>query len=122
LARQLVAGVSAQMSSGLVKRDYIDVRDCGAALCALSRSDASGDFDIANGQGLRLRELAAILATAAGRPELLSVNPALDRPEEPAQIVGDPSALRLATRFEPAYSIEQSITDILDYWRNRRCP
>lgn len=120
LARQIMAGLPAQMSSGMVERDFIDVRDCARALCALSECDASGSFDIATGQAWRLRDLAETTARLAGHPDLLSTNSALDRTDEPPRLVGDLSALRIATGFSPKYSTEQSINDILDYWRERR--
>jgi nucleoside-diphosphate-sugar epimerase len=119
LARNLVAGAPARMSSGMVERDFIDVRDCAQALCALSQCRASGAFDIATGRGWRLRDLAEVLGRASGRPDLLSIDASLDRPDEPARLIGDPSALGRSTRFTPAYSTEQSVTDILDYWRGR---
>jgi nucleoside-diphosphate-sugar epimerase len=120
LARQLVAGATAETSQGLVERDFIDVRDCARAIAALAGAEASGDFDVASGRGWRLRDLAKAIAAAAGRPDLLRVNPALDRPGEPPTLVGDPTALKLATGFAPIYSIDQSIADLLRHWESRR--
>ena len=119
LARRLVAGEPAQTSRGLVERDFIDVRDCAGAIAALAGAEASGAFDIATGRGWRLRDLAEAIAAKAGRPDLLHVDPALDRAGEPLSLVGDPEPLRLATGFSPTYSIDQSITDLLQHWKDR---
>jgi nucleoside-diphosphate-sugar epimerase len=119
LARQLVAGETAEISQGLVERDFIDVRDCARAIAGLAGVEASGTFDVASGRGWRLRDLAAAIAAKAGRPDLLRVNPALDRAGEPARLVGDPGPLRLAAGVTPIYSIDQSIADLLGHWENR---
>ncbi len=119
LARQLIAGETAEISPGLVERDFIDVRDCARALAALAACQASGTYDVASGRGWRLRDLAEAIAAHAGRPDLLRVNPALDRPGEPPRLVGDPEPLRRAAGVGPIYSIDQSIDDLLGHWRNR---
>jgi nucleoside-diphosphate-sugar epimerase len=113
LARRLAAGEAAEISQGLVERDFIDVRDAARAIAALAGSEASGAFDIASGHGWRLRDLAEAIAKAAGRPDLLRINPALDRAAEPPRLVGDPKPLMLATGYSPLYSIDQSIADLL---------
>ena len=120
LARQLVAGQPAEISQGLVERDFIDVRDCARALAALAGVEAAGNFDIATGRGWRLRDLADAMAQAAGRPELLRVKAALDRPGEPPRLVGDPARLVEATGITPIYPIDRSIADLLKHWTDRR--
>ena len=120
LARRLVAGQPAEISQGLVERDFIDVRDCARALAALAGVEAAGNFDIATGRGWRLRDLADAMARAAGRPELLHVNKALDRPGEPPRLVGDPAPLAQATGLAPIYPIDRSIADLLRHWTDRR--
>ncbi len=120
LARRLVAGEIAEISRGLIERDFIDVRDCARAIVALAGAQVSGAFDIGAGRAWRVRDLAEAIAIAAGRPELLRVNPALDRAGEPARLVGDPEPLRLATGVSPLYSVEQSITDLLRHSEDER--
>jgi len=116
LAQRLTDGETAEISQGLVERDFIDVRDAARAIAALAGAAVSGAFDIASGHGWRLRDLAEAIARAAGRPDLLRINPALDRAGEAPRLVGDPGPLRLATGYAPLYSIDQSIADLL-----RRC-
>jgi len=119
LARRLIAGETAEISQGLVERDFIDVRDCARAIAALAGAEASGTFDVASGRGWRLRDLAEAIAAKAGRPDLLRINPTLDRAGEPPRLVGDPEPLRLAAGVAPIYSIDQSIADLLRHWENR---
>ena len=113
LARRLAAGEAAEISQGLVERDFIDVRDAARAIAALAVAEVSGAFDIASGHAWRLRDLAEAIAKAAGRPDLLRINPALDRAGEAPRLVGDPGPLTLATGYSPLYSIDQSIADLL---------
>jgi nucleoside-diphosphate-sugar epimerase len=120
LARRLAAGKPAEMSQGLVERDFIDVRDCARALAGLASVTAGGTFDIATGRGRRLRDLADAIALASGHPQLLHVNPALDRPSEPARLVGDPGRLAEATGVSPIYSIDRSIADLIQRFREAR--
>jgi GDP-4-dehydro-6-deoxy-D-mannose reductase len=39
------------------------------------------------------------------------------RPSDTPIVAGDATKLRTATGWEPLYSIEQSLRDTLDYWR-----
>ncbi|HLK25767.1 MAG TPA: NAD(P)-dependent oxidoreductase [Caulobacteraceae bacterium] len=120
LARRLTAGEPARVSRGLAVRDFIDVRDCAAALAALAGAEAGGDFDIASGHGIRIRDLVETIALAAGRPDLVAVDPALDRADELPVLVGDPAELARASGFRPRYSLEASIADIVEHFRARR--
>ncbi len=117
LARKLTAGEPAEVSSGRVERDFMDVRDCADAIAALALTEACGPFDIATGLSTRIHDLAEAIARRAGRPDLLRTNPALDRPGEAARIVGDPSAIAAATGFSPRIGLDAAIDDVLDHWR-----
>lgn len=119
LARSLARGEPMAVSTGQVERDFIDVRDCGEAIARLAGSDAAGAFDIATGRALLQGDLAARFAERAGRPDLLRVDPGLDRPGDPPRLVGDPGPLIRATGFSPRYSLEESIDDVLDFWRDQ---
>jgi nucleoside-diphosphate-sugar epimerase len=124
LARKLVAGEPAPLSTGLAEYDFIDVRDCAEALAGLAACGETGVFDVATGRALRMRDLAERIARRAGRPDLIRIDPALDRPGAPMRLVGDPSALAAVTGFSPRYDIDASIDDILVHWRARSaaCP
>lgn len=116
LARKLTTGQTATISSRQVERDFIDVRDCGEAIAALAASNANGDFDIATGRPLTPRDLAMRMAARAGRPDLLVVDPALDRPGDPQRLVGNPTPLVQATGVSPRFTLEESIDHVLCKW------
>lgn len=117
LSRALVAGDPAPMSSGVVWRDFMDARDAGAGLSALSLSSVEGDVNVATGEAVQIVTLAKLLAELAGRPDLLRVGALPDRDNEPRRIVARIERLRDEVGFRPARSLRQGLSDALDWWR-----
>jgi nucleoside-diphosphate-sugar epimerase len=110
LAASLAAGRPALASAGRQRRDYLDVRDAGAAVAALATSGATGLFDVASGDAPAVADIARALATAADRTGLLRLG-ALPAPDEAALIVGDPAALRAATGWHPQITLADGLRD-----------
>jgi nucleoside-diphosphate-sugar epimerase len=110
LAASLAAGQEALASAGRQRRDYLDVRDAGAALALLAASRATGLFEVASGAAPTVADIARTLAEAADRPGLLRLGarPSVD---EAPLIVGDPTALRAATGWEPEISLADGLRD-----------
>ncbi|MFN4230106.1 NAD-dependent epimerase/dehydratase family protein [Parvibaculum sp.] len=117
VARAIVRGETAAISRGLSVRDFMDVRDAGAALSALSLSDLQGAINIASGKGERISELARKIGEVAGRADRVRVGALPDRPGEPPRIVADTRRMREELGFVPAISLEQGLRDVLDFWR-----
>ena len=57
-------------------------------------------------------------ASLARAPIEVHVDPARVRPVDQPLLVADASKLRAATGWEPRFSIEQTLADMLDYWRD----
>ncbi len=110
LAASLAAGTEALASAGRQRRDYLDVRDAGAGIAALAGSSATGLFDVASGDAPAVADIARALATAADRTGLLRLG-ALPSPDETPLIVGDPSALRAATGWQPRIALADGLRD-----------
>ncbi len=119
VARALVRGEPARCTRGGAARDFLDVRDAGAALAKLVASDYCGDVNIASGAPTRLGELAERLAEAAGRRDLLELGALPDRPDEPPFVVADTRILREEVGFEPTYDLDAGLGAALAYWRKR---
>ncbi len=100
-------------------RDFLDVRDGARALLELSRQELLGTYNLCSGRGTTIAELAGELAAAARVPVAVSHDPGLERPADPPALVGDPARLRAATGFEPRRSLAESLSDLLDSWRER---
>jgi len=117
LARALVQGELAKMSSGKAVRDFLDARDVGAAIAAVATSGLTGAVNIGSGQPTTLLQVGQTLARVAGRPDLLRTGALPDRPNEPSHLVMDVTRLTRETNFRPGITLEQGLSDALDYWR-----
>lgn len=126
LAREVAAaeragGGSVQLALGNpgARRDYTDVRDAAAALLAVSRRRLEGTFNLCSGRAASVAELAAGLAVATPLAVETRVDPALARPADPPLLVGDPSRLREATGFVAETPLDESLADLLEWWRGQ---
>lgn len=118
VAKRLAAGEPAPISGGLAVRDFLDVRDAGAALAALALSDVEGAVNIASGQGVSVRALAECLAVIAGKPELVQVGVLPDR-DEPPRIVASIGRLRDEVGFSPSRDLERGLAECYAWWREQ---
>ena len=101
-----------------IVRDFTDVRDVVRAYRLLATSGAPGEiYNLGSGRGTRLADALETLRSLAGVPVDVFVDPARVRPVDQLLLVADASKLRLATGWEPKFSIEQTLADMLDDWR-----
>lgn len=117
ISRALVAGEPAPMSSGSVWRDFMDSRDAGAGIAALTLSGVEGDVNVASGNAVQIITLAKMLAELAGRPALLRVGALGDRDNEPVRIVARVERLHEEVGFQPIRSLREGLADALAWWR-----
>ena len=102
-----------------VVRDFLDVRDVADAYLALVESAAEGAVNVCSGTGVRLRNVAETLRSLSGAAVAVEQDPALEREVDPPYVVGDPGRLRELTGWQPQFTLEQSLRDVLDEWRRR---
>lgn len=128
LARQL-----AEMEQGLrplrlvvgnleLARDFIDVRDVVRAywLLLTAATFQPGEvFYVASGTARRIGDMVEVFRRHAQCPFEVTVDPALFRPGEPLAIRGDNGKLRQATGWQPQWTFEQSVLDVLNDARHR---
>ena len=99
-------------------RDIIDVRDTVRAYTLLMRSGTPGGiYNVASGVGTPVRAIVEALIARARVPIRLEQDPARLRPHDISTLVGDPRRLRDATRWQPEIPLEQTLQDLLNYWR-----
>ena len=100
-----------------VIRDLLDVRDGVGAMRVLAEKGRAGSvYNICLGTGYRVGDILDRLIALAGKPVQVSVDPARVRSlDEPVKI-GDNRRLR-ELGWAPRISMEQTLRDILDYWR-----
>ena len=114
---EVEAGRKARVEVGNLEvvRDFTDVRDVvrGYRLLAL-RGKAGEIYNLGSGRGTKLADALGHLTTLARRPIEVRVDPARVRPVDQPLLVADASKLRAATGWEPAYTIEQTLADMLE--------
>ena len=128
LARQVAeveAGLKPRVEVGNldIVRDFTDVRDVvrGYRLLA-ARGDAGEIYNLGSGRGTRLSDALETLRGLANVPIEVHVDPERVRPVDQPLLVADASKLRASTGWEPRFTIEATLADMLDDWRRALRP
>jgi GDP-4-dehydro-6-deoxy-D-mannose reductase len=101
-------------------RDFTDVRDMVRAYhLALERGEPGEVYNVCSGKGYSVRQVVEILEGLAARRFEVVPDPARMRPSDVPRLVGDFSKFKAATGWEPRIPFEQTMKDLLDYWRAR---
>jgi len=99
-------------------RDITDIRDCIEAMWLLVEKGNLGDvYNICSGKGYKIRDiLDKLVSLSSGRIEIRQ-DPQKMRPSDDPIYIGDNSKLsRLG--WKPQCSIDETLSDLLNYWRN----
>lgn len=99
-------------------RDFLDVRDVVRAYRVLAVAENAFDtYNISSGVGRRIDEVVQSLISLDGDRVKTKVDPDLLRPVEVMRIVGDSSRIRSELGFEPRFSLEETLREVISYWR-----
>ncbi len=102
-----------------VVRDFVDVRDVVRGYQLLATRGASGEiYNLGTGHGTKIADALESLRSMARRPIEVRIDPARVRPVDLPFLVADSSKLRAATGWEPNFSIEQTLADMLESGRS----
>jgi GDP-4-dehydro-6-deoxy-D-mannose reductase len=124
-ACQLVAierGAPPVMETGDLQpqRDLTDVRDMVAAYQLLMDLGRTGEaYNIGRGETIAMATVLERLVALSGVRVEVRQRAELVRSAEPAILAADPSKLRRETGWTPRYSLDQTLADILTYWRSQ---
>ncbi|TMI74945.1 MAG: GDP-mannose 4,6-dehydratase [Bacillati bacterium ANGP1] len=102
-------------------RDFTDVRDTVRAYWLATEAGEPGDvYNVASGQGRRIREVLTELLAIAKRTDIrVEQDPQRMRPSDVPVLVGDSTKFRRLTGWKPLIPFAQTIQDCLEYWRSR---
>ncbi len=118
LVRRVVAmrrGASGTLALGNdVVRDYLHVSDVADAYIALAERGRAGEvYNVASGNGLSVRQLAADILLHAGVTADISTDPSLVRATDIPVLVGSPAKLMHDTGWKPSRTPSDIIDDLL---------
>jgi GDP-4-dehydro-6-deoxy-D-mannose reductase len=108
-----------------VERDIGDVRDVVAAYRLVLEALVDGRIglpplvlNVATGRAVRLRAILDDLCRIAGVTPRIRVDPSLVRSDDPPRVVGDATALRALTGWQPRIALTQTLGDVLAHPRD----
>lgn len=102
-----------------MQRDFIDVRDAVQAMMLVADRGVSGEaYNICSGSGVTLQEIVSLLVRLAQRPIKLVTDPTRQRPADDRRLIGNADKFQ-ALGHVSQYTLEQTLRDILTYWRKR---
>jgi GDP-4-dehydro-6-deoxy-D-mannose reductase len=100
------------------RRDLTDVRDTVRAYRAILERGVPGRvYNVCSGQAYRVGDLLDSLLSRARVRLDVRQDPARDRPHDGPIVLGDRSRLTGELGWAPVIPIEQTLVDLLDYWR-----
>ena len=102
------------------RRDITDVRDTVRAYRLLMEKGQTGrPYNVCRGEAFRVGDLLETLVRQSKTAIEVRTDPARLRPNDTPVVLGDPSRLERDTGRTPHVPIEQTLRDLLDYWRQQ---
>ena len=102
------------------QRDIMDVRDTVRAYRAMMLSASPGEpYNVCSGRPVAVKELIALFVRHAKVPIRIEQDPARFRPNDTPLLLGDVSRLQRGTGWTPQIPLEQTVADLLAYWRSQ---
>lgn len=104
------------------QRDYVDVRDVVRAFWLAGEKGQPGEvYNICSGRGHTVRQiLDGLLRCSALEPDTVRIEQQAERIRTTDEVMfhyGDCSRLKEATGWRPEVPLEQTLADLMDYWR-----
>ena len=106
-------------------RTFCDVRDAVRAYWLLVRKCPPGEvYNIGGNQTMTIKQALDILLSLSRKKCAVKVDPKLIRPSDVTLQIPSTAKFRKVTGWKPLIPVEQTLADLLDYWRweLERCP
>lgn len=101
------------------KRDFTDVRDVMRAYALLVQHGEPGEaYNVGTGEAHSVQSLLDILLSHTTADIKVEPDPARMRPSDVPVIYANNSNLRARTDWTPVHKFEDSLRQVLDYWRD----
>lgn len=125
LARQVAEAEAAGLTEMTLRtgnpesrRDFTDVRDVVRAYALAAELDG-GAFNVCSGRSASVAELVELVAGHARIPVHHEVDPARLRAHDARDMCGSHDRLTAATGWKPEISLDQTVRNTLDWWREQ---
>ena len=103
-----------------LRREFGDVRDVVRAYRDAVDWGSPGDvYNVATGDARRLEDVLGILTSSSTVAVSARTDPHKLRPADPPALSGDASKLHEMTGWKPEFTLEETVKDVLDYWRKQ---
>jgi len=103
------------------RRDFTDVRDMVRGYwLALEKGKPGEAYNICTGRSYSIREILDMLIGITGMDVEVRTDKGRLRPSDVPLLEGDNSKFREDTGWEPEFTIRQTLSDLIDFWRS--CP
>lgn len=113
----LIKNESAKISHGNQIRDFMFVEDIAEAFVALLESDVRGAVNVASGEGIKIKDVAAEVAKIIGAPELLRIGAIEPQQNEPPAIVANVTRLREEVGWQKPFDLRKRLEETVNLWR-----
>lgn len=102
-------------------RDFLDVRDVVRAYWHIMNKGKPGDvYNVCSGRPVMISVLLDMLISLSLEDKIeVRIDKDKSRPIDVAEIFGDNNKLVSATGWKPEYMLETSLSDALDWWREK---
>jgi GDP-4-dehydro-6-deoxy-D-mannose reductase len=101
-------------------RDFTDVRDMVRGYVLACEKGKPGEvYNLASGNAITIRSVLDKLIAMAKVDVKVETDPARLRPSDVEVLIGDASKFRADTGWEPKIPFDKTLSDLLDYWRER---
>ncbi|MEW6295755.1 MAG: GDP-mannose 4,6-dehydratase [Candidatus Diapherotrites archaeon] len=101
------------------KRDFTDVRDMVRAYWLATQKCKPGEvYNICSGKSYAIKEIIDRLINLSKNKKIkIEQDPKRMRPSDVLNLLGDSNKFRKETGWKPEITFEQTLKDLLDYWR-----
>jgi GDP-4-dehydro-6-deoxy-D-mannose reductase len=100
------------------ERDLIDVRDTVRAYRTMMESAEPGTpYNVCGGRAIRIGDLVDLFRSRSRVPVTIEQDPSKMRPSDVPRLCGSHARLTMQTGWRPAITLEQTVEDLLAWWR-----
>lgn len=104
------------------RRDFTDVRDVVKAYVKLAQMGIPGEtYNVGRGKAIAIKDLLQMIIERSTADIKVEIDPAKIRPVDVPVIEADTSKIYKLTGWKPEITLEQTISETLDYWRKQIC-